>query len=61
MTDKLKKQMDGWIPNEYVALRKEALDNLSQEQKLEVIDLMAKRHSEMLELQFSYEVKDPNA
>ena len=59
--DRQIEQADGWIPNEYVALRKEALDNLSQEQKLEVIDLMAKRYSEMLGLKFSYEVKAPDA
>lgn len=59
--DRQIEEADGWIPNEYVALRKEALDNLSQEQKLEVIDLMAKKYSEMLGLQFSYEIKNPKA
>lgn len=59
--DRQIEEANGWIPNEYVDLRKEALDNLTQEQKLEVVDLMAKRYSEMLGLQFSYEVKDPKA
>ncbi len=59
--DRQIEEADGWIPNAYVALRKEALDNLSQDQKLEVIDLMAKKYSEVLGLHFTYKVKDPDA
>ncbi len=58
--DRQIEEADGWIPNAYVALRKEALESLSRDQKLEVIDLMAKKYSEMLGLQFTYKVKDPD-
>lgn len=59
--DRQIEEADGWIPNEYITLRKKALDNLSKEQKLEVIGLMAKKYSEMFGLQFTYKVKDPDA
>ncbi len=59
--DRQIEEADGWIPNGYAALRKEALDALSHEQKLEVIDLLARRYSEMLGLQFTYEVNNPDA
>lgn len=59
--DRQIEEANGWLPKEYVDIRKEALDNLTQMQKLEVLDLMAKRHSKQLGLSFSYEVDDPNA
>ena len=52
---------DGWRPKEYVDLQHASLDSLSQKQKLEVIDLLVRRYSEMLNLPFSYQVKDPGA
>jgi len=59
--DRQIEEANGWIPDEYIDLRKETLDNLTQEQKLEVIDLMAKKYSKMFDLQFSYKVKDSEA
>lgn len=48
-------------PIEHAELLRESLDNLTQEQKLGVIGVMAERVSEALGVEFSCEVLDPEA
>ena len=59
--DRRIEEADGWLPNEYVKLRKVALDTLSQPQKIKVIEMMVKRYSQVLNLSFSFKVDDPSA
>lgn len=55
------READGWIPNEYITLRKEALDSLSTDQKLDVLDLLVQRYSEVTGIPFEFDIKDANA
>ncbi len=52
---------EGFVPEWYKTVRKEAFDNLSQEDKINMIDLYVERASEMSGLNLSYEIKDPDA
>ena len=55
-------EADGWIPKAYVRLRKEALDALSPNQKIDVIEAIIDRYAQITELSlFSYKLKDPMA
>lgn len=55
-------EADGWIPNDYIALREEALNVLSSEQKAEVIEMLVDRYEEVTGVgPLTYKLKDPQA
>ena len=55
-------EADGWIPNEYVSSREQALNTISSEEKIGIIEGLITQYEEISGIApFTYILKDPSA